>query len=126
MIFKEFHMQQEFETLRSKNPKLANMLDIADCYITLEFNKEMVVTEVYRSEDEYKKLYAPDLSKMPAHRPHSKYEAVDLRSSVFTDLEIQKLLTFLHLFTSYGGQKTSAIYHQIAGGVFHFHVQHEI
>lgn len=123
MKFKEFHMQTEFDTLRQRNPKLSKMVEIADQYAITEFNKELVITEVYRSEDEYKKLYALDLSKMPVHRPHSRYEAVDLRSSVFTDQEIQKLLALFHVFTVYGGNKPAAIYHQIAGGVMHFHIQ---
>lgn len=95
-------------------------------YAEIEFGKPIVVTELSRTPAENTALYAATIAaggKEPDWRPHTQWLAFDLRSSTFTDREIQKMLSVLNSITSFGGQRKTAVYHAIAGNTFHFHVQ---
>jgi hypothetical protein len=120
--FKTPRIEQEFSDLQTKNPKLVCIINALAALCRYEFRKEITITDIYRSEDEYKALYAYNLSAMPTDRPHSSWLACDLRSSDFTDAEIRKMLTFLNMFTYVSGKPVS-FYHAIPGNAYHFHVQ---
>lgn len=121
--FKTDRIKDEFEkALFIKNPKLFKLLDTAAQFVELEFKKDIVLTEIYRSEEEYKALYAK-AGAVPKSMPHAKWQSADLRSSIYTPREIERLLAFFNQFTFYGGQRKVAIYHAISGNVMHFHVQ---
>lgn len=121
MQFKTDRIRDEYEELKTRNPKLRSTLECADLYTRTEFNKEIVLTCIYRSPDENKALYAPNPE--PATQPHTKWDAADLRSTIFTQGEINKLLTFLNCFSYVGGQRKVATYHLIAGNTWHLHCQ---
>ncbi len=124
MKFKTLRIEAEYNQLFLRNPKLLSLLKAVNEYSTTELGKEPVITELLRSEEEYQALYAANPAALPASRPHSKWQAADLRSSIYTPREIERLLAFIHCFTFYGGQRTTAIYHMIAGNVPHFHIQY--
>lgn len=121
MQFKTPRIREEFIDLTMKNDNLFKILTHADQYSQQEFKKEVVLTCIYRTPEENAALYASSVE--PAWRPHTAWCGADLRSTIYTDAEIQKLLSFLNHFTVYGGQRRCASYHTIAGNVFHFHVQ---
>lgn len=121
MLCKDQRIADEWNVLPVHNKRLAMILNMVANYSTHEFSKELIITCIYRSPTENSALYAQSVE--PSWRPHTQWLAVDLRSSIYTDAEIQKLLSFLNSFTVFGGNRKCAIYHQIAGNAFHFHVQ---
>lgn len=126
MKFKTHREQQEFETLKLANKRLATIVALIDQYTLMEFGKEVTLTSVFRTKAEHEALYAktpPD--QRPASSPHMHNQAVDLRSSDFSNDQINKMLQFLNCFTVWGGKKKCALYHTVAGNVAHFHIQCE-
>ncbi len=119
--FKTARLEGEYQSLLATNKRLYALLILMQEYSKLNFGKDIVVTCLYRSEAENKALYSPNPE--PAWKPHTLWLAADLRSSIFTDAEIKKLLVFLNTITVFSGQRNCGVYHQIAGNVFHFHIQ---
>ena len=109
--------------MTSKNSKLKAILENASLFVEQEFNKNLVITCLYRSPEENAALYKGAIE--PKWRPHTLWCGADLRSSIYTQDEIKKLLSFLNHFTVFSGQRKCASYHAIAGNVHHFHVQCE-
>lgn len=122
--FKTKRIESEYNELPVHNAKLKTLLDLAVQFVQLEFGKDVVVTEIYRSPEEYKALYAADPTRIPKSPPHTAWQAFDLRSSIYTADEIERLLQFFKCFRFYKGMRSVALYHKIAGNAFHFHVQY--
>lgn len=74
--------------------------------------------------EEQKALY-PNPTTMPKNSPHLNWEGADVRSTDFTEREIEKMVTFLNLFSYVGGQRPVAIYHNVGNGV-HLHLQYGV
>lgn len=124
ITFKTDRIKEEWRELDRRNPKLTGVLNCLSNFVTLEFQKDVVITCIFRSEAENEALYAetpPD--KRPPTSPHMTWHAADLRSSIYTEQEINKMLQFLNSFSYAGGQRKVALYHIIAGNSFHLHVQ---
>ena len=119
--FKTPRIEQEYNQLPLQNKKLYRIINLAAEYMDLEFGKPVMLTEVYRTPEENAALYKE--SVQPVWRPHTMWMGVDIRSSIYTDFEIQKLLEYLNLFTVFKGQRKTASYHKITGNALHFHVQ---
>lgn len=122
--FKDARIEKEYNELPVHNPRLAKLLRAAETFVELEFKKEIVYTSIFRTQAEHDALYAqtpPGLK--PASSPHMFWEAADLRSTIFTDEEINRLLGFLNTFTFRNGKQVS-ICHAVAGGAMHFHIQY--
>lgn len=127
ILFKTDNEREEWLVLAtSGNRTLAKLLLWLADYCSLEFNKDLTITELYRTPEETQALYAatpPELR--PSWKPHENWLAADLRSSVFTQPEIEKLLHVANMVTAFKGQRKTAIYHTIRGNTSHFHVQIE-
>lgn len=121
MQWKTARIVAEWNQLPAQNKKLYTILSLADKFSQQEFNKELFITCILRTEAENAELYKDSVE--PDWRPHTLWMGADLRSSIYTDAEIQKLLSFFNLFTVFSGQRRCASYHIIPGNVFHFHVQ---
>lgn len=121
MLFKTKKIESEYNELPVRNGRLFQVLRALEIYCRIEFNKDLVITHIYRTPEEHKQLYAMTKNP-PTSSPHQFWEGVDLRSSTFTQPEIDKMVGFLNCFTFRNGKKT-AIYHAIAGNVPHFHIQ---
>lgn len=126
MKFKTPRINDEFyNKLHTKNLKLYSILIMLDSFIKMEYNKEITLTEIYRSKEEFDALYAqtPE-DKRPKTSPHMFWNAADIRSSDFTSFEKEKMKQFLNSFTYTTGQgKPVCIIHTITGNVEHCHVQ---
>jgi hypothetical protein len=121
--FKTPQIEKEFEELKNKNVRLRRLLVCANEFCELEFNKSLVLTQIFRTPEEQKALYA-QTANPPAASPHMIWRGADIRSTVFTAREIERLLAFLNTFSYQGGQRKVSIYHAIAGQALHFHVQY--
>lgn len=133
LVAKTARIQQEFDELQSKNfPLAALMFDLAD-YVSSEFKKDVVMTMIFRTQEEQWKLYEKtDGAKTKRTSPHMRWEAVDLRDRIYTrkeKLAIGKFLKDHYDATNRfprlpSGSKTYWL-HAIKGGVMHFHVQYK-
>ena len=124
MQFKTPQIKLEYETLVAKNYALWTLLNLTEAFSVFELNKSIMITHIFRTPEEQKALYS-QTPNPPATSPHERWEAADLRSSIYTEREITRLLTFLNTFTYQGGQRKVAIYHAVAGNVNHFHIQYK-
>lgn len=123
--FKTDRQKEEWFQLQSKNYKLYRLVKALNEFTELEFNKDILLTEVFRTQAEFDSLYTQTpIEQRPKTSPHLNWGAVDLRSSIYSDREIQRLLSFLNVFTYFGGQRKVALYHTIAGNTMHFHIQY--
>lgn len=124
MKFKTSREEKEFEQLPLKNPKLKMLLVNIDAYAIAFFSKEITITRIYCTKEEEDALYAEDMSKRPKVSPHEVWEAADLRSRVFTEDEIDKIVNYCNTNWKYhDGSHPVALYHMIAGNTYHFHIQ---
>jgi hypothetical protein len=125
ILFKTDRQKSDFEQLKSKNPRIVRLATALSEFCELELKKDITVTDVFRTQEEFEALYSQTPpEKRPPTSPHMRWEALDLRSSVFTDREIERMLAFLNCFSYQGGQRKVALYHTIAGNVAHFHIQY--
>lgn len=123
MNFKTKRQCDDFAKLGINNPKLLNIITLLDHYTILQLKKEITITDVFRTKEEFDSLYsATPAENRPKDSPHCHWNAVDIRSSDFTSEEIKDMLQFLNTFKNSNG-KPVAIYHAISGNVNHFHVQ---
>jgi hypothetical protein len=123
--FKTTRIEKEYNELPVHNGKLKRLLDMAATFVELEFAKDVVVTEIYRSEDEYKALYAKiPKENWPKSFPHAKWQSIDLRAFIYTPKELERLVNFLNQFKFRGGASKTAFVHAIPGGAAHFHIQY--
>lgn len=108
-----------------QNKKLSQILKALDYFTQAEFDKEITITSIFRTQEEHDALYASTpTDKRPKWSPHMSWKAADIRSSDFTVAEKQRMLKLLNTCTYSSGQgKPVGLLHTIAGNVEHFHVQ---
>jgi len=119
--FKTPRIEVEFKELFNRNRRLYQLILVAGQYSEFEFRKEVTITSLYRTPEENAALYAPNVE--PISKPHTIWQAVDLRSVIYSAPEIYKFVQFLNLWTVFDGKKLTAFCHSIPGGSQHFHVQ---
>jgi hypothetical protein len=115
--FKAQTEEKEFYQLPIHNSRMSLLLRALDAFCELELKKPVIITEIYRTPEENKAQ-----GGIP-NSPHLTWEGVDIRSSVFTDAEIERIKNFLNQFTFRNGKQV-AVYHAVPGGAFHFHIQY--
>lgn len=123
--FKTTKQETEFGELQTKNPGLYNIGVTLSVFVKNAFNKDVVVTDVFRTKEEFDALYAATpIEKRPKDSPHCHYNAFDLRSRLYTEAEIRQLLNYLNNNFKNPSGLPIALYHKIAGNVEHFHIQY--
>jgi len=122
--FKTTRIEEEYSELQDKNAQLHALLVMLDGYTRAKFSKEIVLTHLFRTPEEQVSLYAAtEPSKRPAKSPHQSWEAVDLRSTTFTEAEHKDMCDMLNKTYKNKNAKPVAFVHAIAGGAPHFHIQ---
>ncbi len=114
--FKTPRIADEWLLLGLKNDRLKGVLLALEQFVEIEFRKDVVITCLLRTQQENSACGGIIMS------PHLSWQAADLRSSIYTEAEINRMVTFLNQFTYRDGKKT-ALYHRVVGGAPHFHVQ---
>lgn len=123
MRFKTDKQLEDVNTLAVKNPKLYQILHMLEDFCTLEFKKDICVTDVYRTPADLAEIYK-EVPKPWPNSPHLYWNAFDLRSTDFIESERIRMLQFLNSFSYTSGQgKPVSFIHAITGNVMHFHVQ---
>jgi hypothetical protein len=118
-------LKEEFNELAIKNVYLSRLIVDAQNYCYTNFQKNIVITMIYRTQEEQDSIYKDDARyKVKKFKsPHQFFHASDLRSSTFTPEEIKKLVDYLNLtYDENNYYKFTAMCHDVGLGE-HFHIQ---
>ena len=115
--FKTPEVEKEYYQLPVHNARLSRLLHALEIFCDLELGKPVVITEIYRSAEENAKQ-----GGIP-NSPHLNWEGLDIRSTIYTEPEIERIKAFLNTFKFRNGKQV-AVYHAVPGGAFHFHIQY--
>jgi len=118
-------LQDEFIELMDRNKLLHELIVDTCAFCKAEFNKDITITMIYRTDAEQDEIYKNDekYKQKKFKSPHQFFHAVDLRSSTFDTSEIEKLVNYLNLIynkTNY--YNWTAKCHDVGVGE-HFHIQ---
>lgn len=122
LVFKEPRLQDEWAQLATKNPKLHDLVIDLTQYVADMLKKDVVLTSIYRTAEEQAALYAVSLHKV-LDSPHMHWNAVDLRSTVYTEDEIRGIINYINAWYKNANGKPVVIYHVVPGNAYHFHIQ---
>lgn len=121
-------LNEELKTLQTKNKPLYDLLfNLAD-WVKDQFKKELVVTGIFRTDEEQAQIYKNDARYKikPFTSPHQYWQAFDLRDSTFTKNETGKIVKYLNdTYNPTNQLKFTAMDHSVGLG-FHFHVQYVV
>jgi len=116
------------ELLKFNKPLYDLVFDLAD-YIKDSFKKELVLTMIFRTQEEQAAIYKDDAKYKvkPFKSPHQFWQSVDIRSKIFTKDEIKKIENHINeKYNSTNQLAWTARNHTVAGGAEHFHIQYVI
>lgn len=121
-------MKREFDDLNDHNPNLRTLLEDLNHFVNDNFKKELVITMIFRTQEEQDAIYANDekYKKKKFKSPHQLMHGVDIRSETFSQEEKDKMVEFLNN----KGKELSNYYswtakvHQVGQGALHFHIQY--
>lgn len=108
------------------HPHVQAMALYIDRYALREIGKDLLVTDVSRTPEEYNDLYhaTPYTGPMPHLGPHSR--AVDFRTlGELTDEQVKKLVEHLNTNWKRVDTKPTALFHNVGSGS-HLHIQAEV
>lgn len=121
MKFKSERIKEEFELLKSKNVELYNLVISLDTYILDKYKKQIVLTDLFRNKAEQEKIYGLGTKRVS---PHMLWHAVDLRSSIFLQKEIEEIVSYLNQKYNHKNKyKFTAMCHEVKNFGMHFHIQ---
>ena len=120
MRFKTEIIKKEWKKLAEKNPFLYQLLKDIEDYSIDQFNLVPVVTCIYRSQEETKRIYG-------RYKPsvHEFWRGVDIRSWIYTDEQLEQLVNFIKDNYEYDPKrpnKNIVIVHNVGKGK-HVHIQ---
>ena len=116
----------EIWEMKEKNRPLLKLLFDIRNYCRDNFGKDVVITMIYRTDDEQDMIYRdnPKYQKKKFKSPHQFYHALDLRSRTFTQEEIDELVQYLNdTYNDSNYYRFTAMCHNVGHGD-HFHVQY--
>ena len=125
ITFKTPRQAQDFGSLTNTNKRLYQFANLLSSFISLEFNKDVVVTDVFRTKEEFDALYAQTpVERRPTDSPHCYWNAFDLRSTLYTEAELTRIQAFADSFRYKNGVKKVMLLHSIDGNSRHMHFQY--
>jgi hypothetical protein len=121
LLFKTPRIRDEYAQLPQKNERLFELVvDLAQ-HVQDTYKLDLTLTSIYRTADEQAALYAQSLHKV-LKSDHMTFEAVDLRSLVFTKAEIDALVAYINGKWKNADGRPVALYHTVVGNAPHFHI----
>ncbi|WP_158684266.1 hypothetical protein [Methylobacterium sp. 285MFTsu5.1] len=127
LYVKDKDLQPQYVKLQHFNPALCSIVQKLADYVSSSFNKDVIVTCIYRSQSENDSIYK-NVTKKKKITAHGVWAAIDIRSHGLED-NIPDMLKFLNAYNSTNANKTksgqTAIFHEIVGHGPHFHIQYQ-
>lgn len=120
-------LETELKDLESKNPELNQLLINLAKMVKEKFNKDLIITMIYRTQSEQDYLYRDDSSyKLKKFKsPHQFWHAVDLRSWIYTESERSEMVKWLNTqgIIKNNYYKWTSKVHEVGSNGLHFHIQ---
>jgi len=116
--FKTERQQKEWSDPQL-DPRLRAILLAMAEYIQRNYDKPMVVTSVWRTNEEQKSIYGPDTTR---RSPHEFWRAIDIRTWIYDHDEVMGIIAFLNKWWPRKDGKPLALYHDVGRGA-HLHIQ---
>jgi hypothetical protein len=86
-----------------------------------KFQKFLIITDIFRTEEERKEIYKDNQAMAEKVGVHEVWRAADIRTHNFTSFEVTDLVGWLNEHFEYTGGKPTALAHDVAG--YHLHLQ---
>lgn len=123
---KTLKISGEWGQLKNKNSSLAQLVWDLAVFVEEEFKKDVVMTEIFRTQQMQDSYYGKGTKKVS---PHQLWQAVDIREQIYNQSEMGYIKDFLMLYDKYNrcdlikaSKSKTFLYHDIGRGK-HFHVQ---
>lgn len=124
-------LKDELESLKTKNNSLFDLLEDLNKHCLNKYNRTILITMIFRTQEEQDDVYKGTknsagvaYNEKPWKSPHQFWHSVDLRSSVFSKVEIKEIEDYLNSkYNSSNYYKWSAKCHDVGLGD-HFHIQY--
>ena len=125
-------LKTELIKLRKYNRPLLKL--IIDLYHWVEdkYGKDVILTMIFRTQEEQDNLYKGitnskniKYDEYPWKSPHQFWHAIDIRSRVYNEDEIEEIVRYLnnkYNATIYYGK--TAVVHEVGDYGMHFHIQY--
>lgn len=127
--YKHAPLAQEYEQLKNKNMPLAVLLDDLSAYIESAFEKNVIVTMIFRTREQQEAIYGKGTKRKS---PHMFWNAIDIRDWIYSQSEKQQIIKWLKDgydatnqsgFIAQAASKTVWL-HQVGAHGMHFHIQY--
>jgi len=119
-------INDEFLHLDEHNVPLEELVWDVASYCKKQFNKDITITMIWRHQTEQDDIYKDNeqYQIQEFKSPHQFWQAVDLRSSIFTEEEIDDIVKYLNdKYNESNYYKWTAKNHNVGRGD-HFHIQY--
>jgi len=119
-------LKKEFLDLVKLNLPLRSILEDLNIFVNLEFDKNLVITMINRTQEEQDRIYKDNAKykKKKFKSPHQFLHATDIRSRTFTSEEVTKIENYLNTkWNSSNYYRWTAKNHTVGLGL-HFHIQY--
>lgn len=120
-------IKKELKDLKTVNEPLLMLLIDLYIWVFKKFNKDVVITMIYRTQEEQDSIYGNNIKykQKPWRSPHQFHHACDIRSIIFTDKEIAEIEDYLNnKYNKSNYYKWTAKNHKVGKGAYHFHIQY--
>lgn len=126
LIFKNDNIKKQWES-QKLSKRLETIIFALSGYIWHQFKKPLILTEIYRTQEEQDQIYAndPKYKEQKFVSPHQVWRAVDCRISDFKDDELKKIQEFLFsrfIYNTKDPRYKIVLVHNIGFGN-HLHIQ---
>lgn len=112
----------EYTDLPYENNPLYELIEDIAKYCKKEFDKMIMITMIYRTQEEQESIYGEGYTKKS---PHQFWHGVDLRSRDFTEEEIKQLVDYINeKYNETNYYKFTAKCHEVGNHGMHFHIQY--
>lgn len=114
-------IKNELIELKTKNRELFDLIIDLYHYADHHFKKDVIITMIYRTQEEQESIYGPGVKKKS---PHQFWHAIDIRSRIYTQEEIDRMVSYLN--GRYNGDnyyRWTTKVHEVGNHGMHFHIQ---
>jgi len=120
-------IKDELAALKKHNKPLYDLIIDLYKWIGKELGKDTIITMIYRTQKEQDALYSHSekYKQKPWKSPHQFHHAIDLRTWIYTDEEIAKIVKYLNdKYNDSNYYRWTSKAHEVGSNGMHFHIQY--